>query len=225
MPEMNGLALARRIRELRGKETPPMVMFTSVAPAEKDFWKLVRDAGFTSVLTKPARSVQLLNALGVAFGPAEPSSGEQALAPAEAVVPEQLSILLVDDNKINLKVAQKILKKIGYDAEIAESGQEAIDRCADTEYDVVLMDIEMPDMDGVAAATAIRERAIGDEGPFIVALTANAMSSDRESYLRAGMDDYLSKPIREDALVESLRAAGRFRQRRDRRAGTTRSTR
>ena len=212
MPEMNGLDLARRVREIRGAAAPPMVMFTSVAPAERDFWQRVRDAGFASVLTKPARSAQLLNALSAAFG----TGSEQAAAAPQKVqtlAPANLSILLVDDNRINLKVGRKILKKIGYDAEIAQNGQEALDRCAAKPYDVVLMDIEMPEMDGVTAAAAIRERA-GDDRPYIVALTANALVSDREGYLKAGLDDYLSKPIQEEALIESLRQAARFRSNR-----------
>ena len=128
------------------------------------------------------------------------------------MLPKDLSILLVDDNKINLKVGGKILKKIGFSADTASSGQEAIDLCAKADYDIVLMDIEMPGMDGLAASASIRDAAFGGRRPFIVALTANAMVSDRESYLAAGMDDYLSKPVSEAALVDSLRAAVRFRR-------------
>jgi CheY-like chemotaxis protein len=211
MPEMTGLELARRIRALRGDAAPQMVMFTSVTPAEHDFWSRGREAGFIAVLTKPAKSAQLLNALGVAFGVGSRVQAGHDTAAAEAAQSEGISILLVDDNKINRKVGKKILKKIGYEADTASSGQEAINRCAATNYDVVLMDIEMPEMDGVEASKHIREREAGGPRPFIIALTANAMVSDRESYLAAGMDDYVSKPIAEEALAESLRAAVRFR--------------
>ncbi len=212
MPGMNGLELGRRIRELLGQTSPPMVMFTSVTPAEKDFWSRVREAGFTSVLIKPARSAQLLNVLAKAVGTEAGEPGSVIPAMPDEAPPDQLSILLVDDNRLNLKVGSKLLKKLGYDIDTAANGQEAIDRCANSEYDVVLMDIEMPDMDGLAASAAIREAATGGHRPFIVALTANAMVSDRESYLAAGMDDYLSKPIDDAALVDSLRAAARFRR-------------
>ena len=211
MPGMNGLDLARRIRAGQGDATPPMVMFTSVTPAEPDFWDRVHEAGFRSVLTKPARSQQLINALAAAFELETAVHADEPLAP-QTLAPPALSILLVDDNKINLKVGRKILKRLGYDADLAESGREAIDRCAVKRYDLVLMDIEMPEMDGVAAAAAIRESAAAGDRPFIVALTANAMASDRESYLRAGMDDYLSKPVREEGLSEILAAAARFRR-------------
>ncbi|TNE46678.1 MAG: response regulator [Sphingomonadales bacterium] len=212
MPGMNGLELARHIREELGPTAPPMMLFTSVSPADKDFWDRVRDAGFTSVLTKPARSGQLLNAMGSAAGVRPRELGATDPVAPSFTPPEELSILLVDDNKINLKVGGKILKKLGYEVDTADSGQEAIERCADADYDVVLMDIEMPDMDGVTAASAIRDAAAGKPRPFIVALTANAMVSDRESYLAAGMDDYLSKPINESALVSRLQAAAQFRQ-------------
>ncbi|MCL5776931.1 response regulator [Limibaculum sp. FT325] len=210
MPQMNGIDLGRRIRGMPGKASLPMVMFTSVSPGEADFWQRVREAGFSAILTKPARSGQLLNALAAAFG-AETATSDPRMADAAGPAPDgALSILLVDDNAINLKVGRKLLKKIGHEADIAGSGQEAIDSCAKVAYDIVLMDIEMPDMDGVTAAAAIRERAAGGPRPFIVALTANAMTSDRETYLGAGMDDYLSKPVSEERLVETLRAAALF---------------
>jgi signal transduction histidine kinase/DNA-binding response OmpR family regulator/HAMP domain-containing protein len=212
MPEMNGLALGRRIVEFRGEASPPMIMLTSVGPAATDLWTQVREAGFASALTKPPRTAQLLNALATAVGAEVRTVGPRGEAAPERALPDELSILLVDDNRINLKVGSKILKKIGFAADTAGNGQEAIDRCAAADYDVVLMDIEMPGMDGLAASASIRDAAAGGRRPFIVALTANAMVSDRESYLAAGMDDYLSKPINEAALIDSLRAAERFRR-------------
>jgi signal transduction histidine kinase/DNA-binding response OmpR family regulator/HAMP domain-containing protein len=212
MPGMSGLELASRIRDPRDGTAPPIVLFSSVAPAERDFWTRAREAGVFSVLTKPAKSGQLLNALGRATGLDPGTLPEEGPAAPQPAPLDDLSILLVDDNKINLKVGQKVLKKIGYDADTASSGQEAIDRCAGAHYDVVLMDIEMPDMDGVEASASIRENAAAGPRPYIIALTANAMVSDRDSYLESGMDDYLSKPINVDSLVDSLRAAARFRR-------------
>ena len=118
-----------------------------------------------------------------------------------------LSILLVDDNRLNQKVGTKILKQLGLVPDIAGNGIDAIQACVDTCYDVVLMDIEMPDMDGMEAARKIREARL-DRAPFIIALTANAMASDRERYLEAGLDDYLSKPLEPELLVASLQRAG-----------------
>ena len=117
----------------------------------------------------------------------------------------------MDDNAINRQVAKKILKRLGYVPEVVSSGAQAIEACSKTSFDAVLMDIEMPEMDGITAAARIREQAGDRPRPFIVALTANAMASERENYLRSGMDDYLSKPIDVDALSRSLRAAAEFR--------------
>lgn len=118
-----------------------------------------------------------------------------------------LAILLVDDNAINRKVGTKILQRLGFEPDIAKSGAEAIELCANKRYDVVLMDIEMPEMDGVTATARLRETMPENEMPRVVALTANAMSGERTRYIEAGMDDYLSKPINVGALAESLRRA------------------
>jgi CheY-like chemotaxis protein len=114
-----------------------------------------------------------------------------------------LRILLVDDNLINQKVAQKMLKKLGYDADLAINGKEAIQALESRPYQIVFMDIQMPDMDGLEATRLIRKRFHLTEQPHIVALTAYGLEYSKEMCLSAGMDDYLSKPVR----VEELRAA------------------
>jgi CheY-like chemotaxis protein len=119
-----------------------------------------------------------------------------------------LRILLVDDNSTNRKIGSKVLERLGYKADLAAGGEAAISSFAEGRHDVILMDIEMPDMDGLEAARRIRSSGSSDSRqPFIVALTANAMAGDRERYLEAGMDDYLSKPLRVEELVASLRRA------------------
>jgi CheY-like chemotaxis protein len=125
-------------------------------------------------------------------------------APAEA---QDLHVLLVDDNVINRKVGSKILKRLGYAPVVVSSGADAVESCKAADFDIVLMDIEMPDMDGIAATARIREEVPAARIPYVVALTANAMASERENYLQSGMDDYLSKPIDVDALTASLQAA------------------
>lgn len=209
---MDGLALAARIRESLSERMPKMFMLAKVTSADRDFWERVGGAGFGAILTKPAKTAKLVNAFVGASARAEGATGLGEDAEADASDGGALSILLVDDNRINLKVGQKLLRKIGHEVDLAGSGSEAIDRCVALDYDVVLMDIEMPGMDGLETAARIRERAAHDHRPYIVALTANAMVSDRESYLQAGMDDYLSKPIDEEALVASLDSAARFRR-------------
>jgi CheY-like chemotaxis protein len=118
----------------------------------------------------------------------------------------------VDDNRINRKVGQKMLAKNGVEPDIASDGAEAISMASRGAYDVILMDIEMPEIDGVTAATKIRNDFEGRPRPFIVALTANAQVSDRESYLASGMDDYLSKPVDETALIACLKRGAEFRR-------------
>jgi CheY-like chemotaxis protein len=114
-----------------------------------------------------------------------------------------LRILLVEDNLINQKVAKKMLKKLGYDADLAINGKEAIQALESRPYQIVFMDIQMPEMDGLEATRIIRKRWQIAEQPHIVALTAYGLEYSKELCLSAGMDDYLSKPVR----VEELRAA------------------
>jgi CheY-like chemotaxis protein len=119
-------------------------------------------------------------------------------------------VLLVDDNRINQKVASRILQTNGYAPDVVGSGEEAVRACLARRYDVVFMDIEMPEMDGIAATALIRSRISPSEQPYVVALTANAMAAERQRYLASGMDAYLSKPIDVDALTATLRASARF---------------
>jgi CheY-like chemotaxis protein len=113
-----------------------------------------------------------------------------------------LSILIVEDNPVNYRLAERVLTKLGYSSSVALNGQQAVDITAQHHYDVVFMDIQMPVMDGLEATRHIRER--DGVQPIIIAMTANAMQSDRESCLKAGMDDYISKPIKFDGLLTIL---------------------
>ena len=115
-----------------------------------------------------------------------------------------MRILLAEDNVVNQKLALRILQQMGYRADLASNGLEAVDSVARQVYDVVLMDVQMPEMDGLDATRAICARWPVGERPRIIAMTANAMQGDREECLGAGMDDYLTKPIRVDRLVEAL---------------------
>jgi len=118
-----------------------------------------------------------------------------------------LRILLAEDNVVNQKLALRLLQQMGYRADLASNGIEAVESVERQTYDVILMDVQMPDMDGLEAARRITTKWSPDERPRIVAMTANAMQGDREMCLAAGMDDYLTKPIRVDQLVEALNQA------------------
>jgi CheY-like chemotaxis protein len=115
-----------------------------------------------------------------------------------------LRILLAEDNVVNQKLAMRILQQMGYRADLASNGIEAIESVRRQIYDVVLMDVQMPEMDGLDAARAICAKWSPRERPRIIAMTANAMQGDRDMCLAAGMDDYLTKPIRVERLVEAL---------------------
>ena len=118
-----------------------------------------------------------------------------------------LRILLAEDNVVNQRVALKLLERLGYRADVASNGFEVLEALARQPYDLILMDVQMPEMDGLEATRAIGARWALGERPRIVAMTANAMAGDREMCLAAGMDDYITKPIRVDALVEALMLA------------------
>ena len=130
-----------------------------------------------------------------------PQPGTSELDPEQASR-HPLRILLVEDNAVNQKLALRLLSLMGYQADVAGNGIEAVEAVERQEYDLVLMDVQMPEMDGLEATRRIRTRP--EHGPRIVAMTANALDGDREACFEAGMDDYLGKPIRVDELVTAL---------------------
>jgi len=203
MPEMDGVALAREIR--RGKHALPLVLFSSLGRREAgDDERL-----FAAYLTKPLRQSQLFDTLVGLLGHEAASRTEpEAHAPSridpELAARHPLRILLAEDNVVNQKLALRILQQMGYRADVASNGLEAVESVQRQVYDVVLMDVQMPEMDGLDAAREICSRWGPRERPRIVAMTANAMQGDREMCLAAGMDDYMTKPIRVERLVEAL---------------------
>jgi CheY-like chemotaxis protein/HPt (histidine-containing phosphotransfer) domain-containing protein len=134
---------------------------------------------------------------------------EPASAPADAQMAQQhpLRLLLAEDNATNQKVALHFLAQLGYQADVAANGEEVLTSLRRQGYDVVLMDVHMPEMDGLEATRRIREQWPAEQRPYLIAMTASAMEGDREMCLQAGMDDYMSKPIRLPALVEALQRA------------------
>jgi PAS domain S-box-containing protein len=199
MPEMDGVSLAREIRRHRDAGSLPLVMLTSLGRGEDS-------QDFAAFLTKPIKPSQLFDALLGVFG--EPIDLVEPVAAAPS--PEgrladrlPLRILLVEDNAVNQQLAQLLLQKLGYRVDVAGNGIEALDALERQPYDVVLMDVEMPEMDGLEATRRIHRRWAKDR-PHIVAVTANALPGERELCLQAGMDDYITKPIRMDELTAAL---------------------
>ncbi|WP_187331480.1 GAF domain-containing protein [Mesorhizobium sp. M4B.F.Ca.ET.172.01.1.1] len=213
MPEMDGIELARRIRALGDKGSIPLVLLSSMVPISEQKKKEMEGVKFAAMLSKPIKPSPLLNALMAVFAgaPTRFAKPDQPKSPVlDSAMADKfpLRILLVDDNATNRKLGFKVLERLGYRAELAGDGQSAISSYAEGRHDIILMDIEMPDMDGVEATRLIRASGSREQPqPYIVALTANAMAGDRERYLDAGMDDYLSKPLRVEELVASLKRA------------------
>jgi PAS domain S-box-containing protein len=200
MPDMDGAALAREIR----KHTPdlPLLLFSSLGRYDDG----VEQGLFDAFLAKPLKPSLLFDALAGLFDksrPAPMTSPTRSMFDPGLGARHPLRILLAEDNAVNQKLAMRLLEQMGYRADLASNGYEAIDSLERQEYDVVLMDVQMPELDGLEATRTIRVRSDLTQ-PRIIAMTANAMQSDREMCLAAGMDDYLSKPIRVIELVDAL---------------------
>ena len=200
MPDMDGSMLATRIRE--AGQVLPMVLFTSLGRRE------AADSRFAATLAKPLRQSQLFDTLmSLLDHSAAPLAAAPAVKPRldpDLATRHPLRILLAEDNVVNQKLALRLLQQMGYRADLASNGIEAIESIQRQVYDLVLMDVQMPEMDGLEATRRITAKWQPHERPRIVAMTANAMQGDREECLAAGMDDYVTKPIRVDALVEAL---------------------
>ncbi len=208
MPGMDGEMLGAAIKadpELAGTD---LVMMTSMG--RRGDASRLEELGFAAYLTKPVKQSQLFDCLMVVL-----RRGAVAARPTKHIVTRhslverdkrRVRILLAEDNAINQKVALKTLERLGYRAEVVSNGRQAVEALARRHYDLVLMDVQMPEMDGTEASRRIRDphSAVLDHKVPIVALTAHAMKEDRETCLAAGMNDYLSKPIRPDALAAAL---------------------
>jgi CheY-like chemotaxis protein len=193
------------MRQQRDAQSLPLVMLTSLGRSELD----TGVAEFAAFLTKPIKASQLYNALVDIFGTAEKTAwqrGEVVESQFDAQMGERLPlrILVAEDNVINQKLALRLLERMGYRADVAANGLEALDALRRQTYDVVLMDVQMPEMDGLKATRVICQILPRQRRPRIIAMTANAMQEDREECLAAGMDDYLSKPIRVEEMIRAL---------------------
>jgi CheY-like chemotaxis protein len=201
MPGMDGAMLARAIRA--AGHVLPLVLFSSHGRKE------ATDSLFQATLAKPLRQSQLFDTLVSLLAHDEaPKAAPTAAKPgvdAQMAERHPLRILLAEDNVVNQKLALRLLQQMGYRADVASNGIEAIESVVRQPYDVVLMDVQMPEMDCLEASRRIVARwPEAAQRPRIIAMTANAMQGDREECLAAGMDDYVTKPIRVDALVQAL---------------------
>jgi PAS domain S-box-containing protein len=209
MPGMDGEKLGRTIKANSETRETCLILMSSLG-LRGDAAR-VEQAGFSGYLTKPLRQSQLRGALSLVMG-REASADDNIRRPivTKHTVAESerrsVAILLAEDNPINQKVAQAILNKLGYRADVVADGVEAVEALSRIPYDLVLMDCQMPEMDGLEATRRIRDATSGALDPHvpIIAMTANAMQGDRERCMNAGMDDYLSKPVQPGELAEML---------------------
>lgn len=212
MPNMNGLELARAIKEDQYISPTRLVLVTSMG--QRGDGEEARRAGIEAYLTKPVRRAQLYDTLSTVMGSPEAGGSPDHERPLvttytlkEAEAQTRARLLLAEDNKVNQKVAVRTLEKLGYRVDVSDDGEEAVEAVSRTDYAAVVMDVQMPKMDGYEATAEIRRREneSGNKHIPIIAMTANALRGDREKALEAGMDDYIAKPIKAEELGETLR--------------------
>ncbi|NEZ59208.1 response regulator [Adonisia turfae] len=206
MPEMDGMTLAQEIHDLPDQKSLPLMMLTSVGKYQIS--QVDIEKHFVAFLNKPIKQSQLLeNLVRLCVGKFVKFEQPKKLVTTidhHLAEKHPLQILLAEDNGVNQQLATQLLKKMGYRADLVGNGLEAINALERQSYDVILMDLQMPDMDGLTATQKICEQWSAVNRPWIIAVTANAMQGDREACLKAGMDDYISKPIQIEELVAAL---------------------
>lgn len=203
MPGMDGMELARNIKHSNNLKNTQLILLSSTNLSDGEN---IRDAGIACMVSKPVRGSELKQCL---LSLVERAGSALENEPCAQLVHEPYEIkgrvLLAEDNLVNQQVAEAMLEIIGYQVDIANNGSEALQMYKEVMYDLVLMDIHMPEVDGIQATNMIREwEKQRDRYVPIAALTANAMEGDRERFLAAGMDDYLSKPFQKNELIELI---------------------
>ena len=208
MPVMDGAELAPKLRAALGAGAPPMIMLSSLGDRGLDLER----AGFAALLVKPVKPAALLRTIDQVFGgvPVTGAAVRPLALDPDLATKYPLRILLAEDNPVNQKVATRILERMGYRVDVVGDGLEALVAVDRIDYDLILMDVQMPEMDGLEATRRIRELPPkSGRHPRIVAMTASAMDSDRQAALDAGMDDFVGKPVRVEELQSAvIRAAG-----------------
>jgi two-component system sensor histidine kinase/response regulator len=209
MPGMDGVMLAEEIRKLRGPGELALVMLTCGFAGKREVLDEKKGLEFAGFLSKPIKPSQLFDVLMNILG-----GRHKDIKITAAGVDRQMAerapmrILLAEDNAVNQMVALRMLERLGYRADVAGNGIEVIEALDRGHYDLVLMDVHMPEMDGLEATREICKRGPKAGRPFIIAMTANAMQGDKEECLEAGMDDYISKPVNWAELQSALKRAG-----------------
>lgn len=209
LPNTEVEKLVAQIRAHPAGVTLPIVLLSTQRLRSSD--EVLRGFGITQSVLKPARRSALYESLTRAITAADAVPKALASTDLDGTMASQmpLRILLADDNPVNLKVGQSYLHKMGYRPELAANGLEVLAALEHHPFDLVILDVQMPEMDGFTAAREIRKRYPDAKRPKIIAITGNAMEGDREKCLEAGMDDYISKPVRPKELESALRRWGK----------------
>ncbi|MFW6114435.1 MAG: response regulator, partial [bacterium] len=204
MPEIDGFALVKWIKEIPSLAGTPIILLTS--GARPDDVKRCEQLRVSTHLMKPVKESEFLNAVGMSLGITIPEKARNEMRGSEWETKlSPLRVLLAEDSVVNQKLAIGILEKFGHSVTVASNGEEAVKALDSQQFDVVLMDVEMPGMDGLEATSRIREKEKQTNTHIpIIAMTAHAMKGDRQRCLDAGMDDYVSKPIRIKQLLKTL---------------------
>jgi CheY-like chemotaxis protein len=210
MPEMDGFELAQRIRT--DSRFDDLVLVTLTSAGRPGDGALCEELRIGSYLLKPITPTELRDALLLTVARGDQPPSEKGLVTRHSLREawQSLHVLLAEDNRVNQRLAVAILERLGHEVQVASNGREALELLEAQDFDLVLMDIQMPEMGGVEATSRIREREAETGGHVpIVAMTAHAMAGDRERFLAAGMDEYISKPISQERLREVVRSLGR----------------
>jgi CheY-like chemotaxis protein len=205
MPEMDGFELAARIKEQPGLVGAALMMLSS-ADRKEDSARC-RQLGVSAYLVKPIRQSDLLDAIVTTLHSHLPAGDGRSVAdrPAAQLASKRLRLLLAEDNPVNQRLAVRLLEKRGHEVTVVNSGRQAVTAALEQSFDAILMDVQMPEMDGFEATAAIRQREKSSgTHRTIIAMTAHAMKGDRERCLQADMDGYVSKPLQPDALYAAV---------------------
>jgi len=212
MPLMDGCQLAKEIHGIEKYKKIPLILLSSSLPSQNKDINLNEE--FIVRLMKPIKQSELFNSLTTAFGNIKTTT--RSLRQIKAFDPTMATrlpfkILVAEDNLINQKVTLRVLQQFGYQAALASNGREAVEAVERDKYDLLFMDVQMPEMDGLEATRLICTRFNVGERPYIIAMTANALKEDRELCLISGMDDYLSKPVRGEEIKRAIERAAEQR--------------
>jgi CheY-like chemotaxis protein/HPt (histidine-containing phosphotransfer) domain-containing protein len=225
LPELDGFALVKKIREHPAGRLAPVMMLSAIRLRGDD--ERPAQAGVSVFVYKPVRPAQLLDAvcraLNIELQP-EKKAPPAPVLDANFARRLPLRLMIADDNLINQKVGLSVLQKLGYRADVAQNGLEVLQALEQKAYDVVFLDVQMPEMDGLETARQIVQRWPREKRPCVIAMTGNALMGDRERCLEAGMDDYISKPVRIAELQSALERWGPARIRKPDTSFFTRST-